>query len=76
MNIYVHEYLAEVFLEREMFQTKFVEKIKIHFTLYNSPPPPKWGRLCDNVKKYGTDTGDNIIRHRDNARLQLQTHNV
>jgi len=26
-----HEYRAQFFLEEEMFQTKFVEKIKTHF---------------------------------------------
>jgi hypothetical protein len=32
MKTYVHlwQYLAEFFLEWEMFQTKFVEKIKTH----------------------------------------------
>jgi hypothetical protein len=36
MKNYVHvSYLAQFFLEREMFQTKFVEKIKTHFMFHN-----------------------------------------
>jgi hypothetical protein len=33
------QYLAELFLEWEMFQTKVVEKTKTHI-LYSAPPPP------------------------------------
>ena len=55
---YVHLwYLAEFFLEWEMFQTKVVEKIKTHilcsvicFIFFF----PKLCRLWDNVEKYGT----------------------
>ena len=32
----LRQYLAEVFLELEMFQTKFVEKIKIHILCSNT----------------------------------------
>jgi hypothetical protein len=32
-----HEYRAQFFLEEEMFQTKFVEKIKTHFMIHFSP---------------------------------------
>jgi hypothetical protein len=37
MGIYVHlwKYLAQFFLEWEMFQTIFVEKIKTYFILNN-----------------------------------------
>jgi hypothetical protein len=36
MNSYVHlwQYLAQLFLKWEMFQTKVVEKIKTHFTFH------------------------------------------
>jgi len=30
-NIYFLSYLAHFFLEREIFQTKYVEKVKTHF---------------------------------------------
>jgi uncharacterized protein (UPF0305 family) len=57
-------YLAEFFLEWEMFQTKVVEKIKTRIlclaTFFR-----KSYRLWDNVEKYGTArqaTDDNIIR--------------
>jgi len=40
MKAYVHllQYLAEFFLESEMFGTKFVEKIKTHFMSSNMLP--------------------------------------
>jgi hypothetical protein len=40
MTTYVHLwlYLAEFFLECEMFRTKVVEKIKTHFMFYNFSP--------------------------------------
>jgi hypothetical protein len=40
MMTYVHlwQYLAEFFLEWEMFQTKVVEKIKTHFLFSNFFP--------------------------------------
>ena len=33
MEVYIHlwEYLAELFLEWEIFRTKYVQKIKTHF---------------------------------------------
>jgi len=34
-NVHVCLYLALFFLEREMFQTKFAEKIKTHFVFNN-----------------------------------------
>jgi len=37
---HIDEYLAEFFLEWEIFQTKVVEKIKTHILCSNSPPPP------------------------------------
>jgi hypothetical protein len=55
-------YLAEFFLESEMFQTKVVEKIKTHI-LYSVTCFRKSCRLWDNVEKYGTarqTTDDNI----------------
>jgi hypothetical protein len=46
-------YLAEFFLEREMFQTKVVENIKTHVLCWITPPPRKSCRLWDNMEKYG-----------------------
>jgi len=46
-------YHAEFFLEWEMFQTKFVEKIKTHI-LYSVNVFLKSRRLGDNVEKQGT----------------------
>jgi hypothetical protein len=54
---------AQLFLEREMFQTKVVEKIKTHI-LCSVTFPRKSCRLWDSVEKYATDrqaTVDNII---------------
>ena len=39
-NIHFVSYLFQFFLEREMFQTKFVEKIKTHFVFSNFFPTP------------------------------------
>ena len=35
ISVHVWSYLALFFLEREMFQTKFAEKIKTHFVFNN-----------------------------------------
>ena len=50
---YVHswQYLAEFVLGWEIFPTKFVEKIEMHFTLNNFPFFRKSCRLWDNVEK-------------------------
>jgi hypothetical protein len=65
MTIYVHLwYLAELFLEWEMFQMKVAEKIKTHI-LYSTAFSRKSCNLWDNVEKYGTDgqaTDDNMAR--------------
>jgi len=61
-NIHLRSYLAQ-FLEREMFQTVVLEKIRTHilcsvtFFVFRKLCP-----LCDNVEKYcraGQDTDDN-----------------
>jgi hypothetical protein len=63
-------YLAEFFLEWEMFQTKFVDKIKTRF-MFNNFFPRQPCHLWYNVEKYGTAgkngtarqaTDDNITR--------------
>ena len=62
MKIYVHLYLAQFFLEREMFQIKAVQKIKTHI-LCSVTFSRKSCRLWDNVEKYcraGQATGDNM----------------
>jgi hypothetical protein len=46
------QYLAEFFLEWQMFQTKVVEKIKTHI-LYSVNFFRKSYRLWDNVEKWG-----------------------
>jgi hypothetical protein len=66
MDTYVHlwYYLAEFFLEWDLFQTVLVEQVKTYFMLNNfffrkSRP------LRDNVEKFGKarqSTNDNIIR--------------
>jgi hypothetical protein len=65
MNKYLHIcYLAEFFLEWEMFQTKFVEKIKTHI-LYSITCSLKSCCLWDNMEKYGRAgqaIGDNAIQ--------------
>ena len=61
---HLFQYLAELFLEREMFQTNVADKIK---TLILGSIVSSW-KLCplwDNVEEYGRageTTGDNKIR--------------
>jgi hypothetical protein len=58
-------YLAEFFLEWEMFQTKVAEKIKTHIFVFSNFFFRKSCRLWDNVEKNTVqpDTPhDNIIR--------------
>ena len=67
MKTYVHswQYLAEFFLELEMFHTEVVEKMKTHTVSSISFFPRKWCRLWDNVEKHGTAwqaTDGSIIR--------------
>ena len=45
-------YLAQLFLEREMFRTKVVQKIKTHFMFNNFFFIKSW-HLWDHVEKYG-----------------------
>jgi hypothetical protein len=52
-DVHLWSYLAEFFLERQMFLTKSVEKIKTNI-LYPIIFPRKSCRLWDNVEKYGT----------------------
>jgi hypothetical protein len=66
MKAYVHlwSYVAQYFLEWEMFYTEVVEKIKTHI-LCSMIFSRKSCRLWDNVKKYsiaGEATDDNKIR--------------
>jgi hypothetical protein len=63
MKTCVHLYLAEFFLEWEMFQTKLQTKSK-HAFYAQYIFSRKSCRLWDNVEKYGTAiqaTDDNII---------------
>ena len=50
-NIRLWSYIAQFFLEWEMFQVEVVEETKTHFTFNNF----FWKSCClrDNVKKYG-----------------------
>jgi hypothetical protein len=62
--LHLWQYLAEFFLEWEMFQIKVVEKIKTHI-LCSVTFSRKSCRLWDNVEKCGTAgqaTDGNIIR--------------
>jgi hypothetical protein len=66
MKAYVNLWLclAEFFLQSEMFQTNFVQKIETHI-LRPIQFSRKSCRLCDNVQKYCTArqvTDNNIIR--------------
>jgi hypothetical protein len=63
-NTHLLSHLAQFFLEWEMFQTKFVAKIKTHI-LCSVTVFRKSCRLWDNVEKYckaGQATVDNITR--------------
>jgi len=56
MKTYVHlwQYLAELFLEWEMFETKYVGIIKTRILGSVTFFPRKSWRLWDNVEKYCT----------------------
>jgi len=65
MRIFVHmwSYLTDILLKWEIFQTKVVDKIKIHI-LYSVSSSRKSCKLWDNVEKYAwaiQDTDDDII---------------
>ena len=65
-NIHFSSYLAQFFLEWEMFQTKVVQKIKTHI-LCSVTLSRKSRRLWDNVEKYctaGQATDDNMAHAR------------
>jgi hypothetical protein len=76
-DIRLWSHLAQFFLEWEMFQTKFVEKIKTHI-LCSATFFLKSCRLWDNVEKYGRAgqaTDDNRIRRMRIARwIPKSTH--
>jgi len=55
------QYLAEFFLEWEMFQTRGVKKIKTHI-LYSMTLFRKSRLLWNNVEKYGKDSGRTQMR--------------
>jgi hypothetical protein len=55
-NIYFSSYLAQFFLEWEMFQTRAVEKIKIQI-LSSVTFFLKSCRLWENLEKFNTDRG-------------------
>jgi hypothetical protein len=66
-KIYVLSYLAQFFLEWEMIQTKFVEKIKTHFGVQWLFFFWKSWRLWDNMEKYcrAGQATDNNMAHAD-----------
>jgi len=53
-NIYLWTYLVQLFLEREMFQTKVVRKIKTHILRSVIYIFFKSCHLWENVEKYCT----------------------
>jgi hypothetical protein len=56
-------YPAKLFVEWEIFQTKFIEKIETHFIFNNFFSPRKSYLLWGNVEKYdtaGQATDDNM----------------
>jgi hypothetical protein len=54
---HLRQYLAEFFLEWEMFQMKIAEKMKIHI-LYSTTLFRKSCHLRDNVQKYAAARED------------------
>ena len=76
INIHFLSYLAQFFLEREMFQTKVVEEIKTHIlrseTCFRKPC-----RLWDNVEKSCT-AGEATDDSKGHAHFTLgtYTHNM
>jgi hypothetical protein len=69
-------YIAELFLELQMFQIKIVEEMKSHILCPVSFFPQKSRRLWDNVEKYGRTgqaTECNIIRRMRFARWITKT---
>ena len=65
MNTFSHlwQYIVEFFLEWEIFQTKVVEKIKIHI-LYSVTFFGKSCGLWDNYEKYdGAKQAADIMAH-------------
>ena len=56
MQIYVHlwQYLGQLYLERDMFQTNILDKIKIRFMINDFFR--KFCHLWDNVKTYTYST--------------------
>ena len=59
--VYLWQYLAEFFLQWNIFRTKFVEKIKIHISC--SKFFKKWSRFWYKVGKFcraGQTTDDNM----------------
>ena len=72
-NIHFWSYLAQLFLERELFQTKVVEKIKTHILC--SINFSTIVSFLDNVEKYskaGEATDDNILRRMHITRWNLR----
>ena len=83
-NLSFWSYLAQFFLEREMFQTKVVEKIKTHI-LCSVTVFRKSCRLWDNLGKYSRarqTTDHNITRRMrfrccvTTTRIQTHTQNI
>jgi hypothetical protein len=70
-SIHLWQYLAQFFLEWEMFQTKVVQKIKTHILSSITFFFRKSCRLWDNLEKYVVepDRRDNLAR----ARCMLST---
>jgi len=71
MNTHLLSHLAQVFLEWEMFQTNFVEKIKTYilFCITFSKMPPFW----ENVKKNYCRTVKNTDYKMASAHFMLDT---
>jgi len=83
-NVHFWSYLAEFFLEWEMFQTNVVEKMKTHFMLSipPSPPPSKilpfvryCGRILNRRTGYRLQHGTCAL-HTGYLRLQVHTQNI
>jgi hypothetical protein len=59
--VYLWKYFFQSFLEWEMFQIKFMEKIKTHILYSITIFFRNSCRLWDNVEKYGTARYEDII---------------
>jgi hypothetical protein len=78
MKTYVHlwQYLAEFFLEWEMFQERVVYKFKTHILCSITAPTPRKSFCLWDDEKYGTTGKGACALHDGYLRLQAHTQNM